>query len=71
MLYFLFHFDDSLEVNRERRLISNLREKQEGKVNPLVEIVRQFIAHSKGSFRDKEELIIDFEKTFLSFGEKA
>ena len=63
MMYFLFRFDDSLEVNRERRLISNLREKQEGKVNYLVGLERQSIAHSKGSFRDKEELIIDFEKT--------
>jgi hypothetical protein len=62
MKYFLFRFDDSLEVNRECRLISNLREKQERKVNYLVGLERQSIGHSKGSFREKEELIISFEK---------
>ena len=62
MVYFLFRLDDSLEVNRERRLMSNLGEKQEGKVNSLGGLKRQSIAHSKVSFRDKEELIIDFEK---------
>ena len=63
MVYLLLHSDDLLALNIECIVISSLRQIQKGKVNSLVGLERQFITHSKGSFRDKEELIIDFEKT--------
>jgi hypothetical protein len=71
LVYFLSCSDDSLALNTERLVISILRQIQKGKVNSLVELEEQSVAHLKGVSREKKELIIDFSKTLLSFGEKV
>jgi hypothetical protein len=71
MMYFLFGFDDSLEVNRECRLISTLREKQEEKSELFSRTTETIYSSFKRAFRRQRRIDDRFFENMIIFWRKG